>query len=246
MEAREYDKMADVEDRMWWYRGLHRNLQLTIQRFTPATAVRLLDAGCGTGGLLRALDADGSGRRSFGLDAWRPACLAAANRSRRPVVQGSIVCLPFASGAVDCLVSADVLCHESVDPARALREMHRCLSADGLLVLNLPAYQWLFSSHDVRVKNVRRFTRRGVQRLLEEAGFSLLYASYWNTLLFPNMVLRRLLTRSGRQESDVHLYARPVEALCAALLAGEAALLRTGMRLPFGGSVLTVARRRDG
>jgi hypothetical protein len=85
------------------------------------------------------------------------------------------------------LISADVLCHANVDPALALGEAHRCLSPGGLLVLNLPAYRWMLSYHDERVRNVRRFTRRGALRLIEDAGFSPLYATYWNTLLFPLM-----------------------------------------------------------
>jgi SAM-dependent methyltransferase len=170
----------------------------------------------------------------------------AAARSRRPVVQGVFDRLPFADGSVDYLVSADVLCHENVDPPLALREARRCLRAGGLLVLNLPAYQWLLSYHDERVRNVRRFTRRGLLRLLDDAGFSPVYATYWNTILFPLMALRRMSSRPTGKESDVHLYPGPVEKLFGALLACERALLRAGARFPFGGSVLAVARRRNG
>ena len=115
-----------------------------------------------------------------------------------------------------------------------------------MILLNLPAYQWMLSYHDERVRNVRRFTRRGVVRLVEDAGFAPLYATYWNTLLFPVMALRRILPGSATQESDVHLYPPAIEALFGALLSGERMLLRAGARLPFGGSVLAVARRRDG
>jgi SAM-dependent methyltransferase len=245
MEAREYDKMAAVEDRMWWYRALHGNLLLLIERFFPARGVCLLDAGCGTGGLLRALDSAHFGHRLFGLDAWQSACTATAARTGLPVVRGVLDRLPFADGAMDCLVSADVLCHENVAPAVALREMRRCLRPGGVLVLNLPAYQWLLSYHDERVKNARRFTVRGLRRLLENAGLQPIYATYWNTLLFPIMALQRLVPRSAERESDVHLYPSPIEALFGALLAGERRLLHVGIRLPFGGSLLAVARRRD-
>jgi SAM-dependent methyltransferase len=246
MEAREYEKMAEVEERMWWYRALHGNLRLVIERFLPASAARLLDAGCGTGGLLRALAPVVAGRFLFGLDLWQPACTVAAARSGRPVARGLLQRLPFADGTVDCLVSADVLCHENVDPPLALEEAHRCLRAGGLLVLNLPAYQWMLSYHDERVQNVRRFTRPEVLRLVEAAGFAPLYATYWNTLLFPIMALRRLLPGANAQESDVHLYSPAIESLFGTLLTWERALLRGGARLPFGGSVLAVARRRDG
>jgi len=245
MEAAEYEKMADVEERMWWYRGLHANLLLAIERFVPAPALRLLDAGCGTGGLLSFLRAAPAGYRLFGVDAWQPACELAAVRSRCPVVNAVFHRLPFADGAVDVVVSADVLCHENVDPQIALQEARRCLRAEGVLVLSLPAYQWMLSYHDERVQNVRRFTRRHVLRLLDEAGFAPLYATYWNTLLFPVMALRRLLVRSADSGSDVHPYPPALDRFLTALLSGERALLRAGARLPFGGSVLTVARRRD-
>jgi len=245
MEAHEYEKMADVEDRMWWYDGLHRNLLLALERFRPAAALRLLDAGCGTGGLLRILGSARSGDRLFGLDVWERACALTAQRSLRPVVQGAIDRLPFADGAVDCVVSADVLCHESVDPLLALREARRCLRARGILVLSLPAYQWLMSYHDVRVRTARRFTRGMLLALIRDAGFVPLYTTYWNTLLFPIMALRRLVVRRADEESDVHQYPPMVERFFRALLACERTLLRAGARMPFGGSVLVVARRRD-
>ena len=162
-------------------------------------------------------------------------------------MRGEVDRLPFRDGELDCLVSADVLCHQSVDPLLALREARRCLKPGGVIVLNLPAYQWLFSYHDERVKTTRRFTRRALMRLFEETGFSPVYATYWNTALFPLMALRRLLLHSEqRRESDVHVYPQPAEKLFGALLAGESALLRAGLSLPFGGSVLAVARRLDG
>jgi hypothetical protein len=86
---------------------------------------------------------------------------------------------------------------------------------------------------------------RGLRRLLENAGLQPIYATYWNTLLFPIMALQRLVPRSAERESDVHLYPSPIEALFGALLAGERRLLHVGIRLPFGGSLLAVAKRRD-
>ena len=246
MEAVEYEKMAEVEDQMWWYQGLHGNLALVIDRLLPAAGARLLDAGCGTGGLLRVLGSAPARFRLFGLDMWRPACGVASKRSSRPIVNGSIHRLPFADGALDGIVSADVLCHGGVDAAAAIREVRRCLRPDGVLVLNLPAYQWLLSYHDQRVNNVQRFTRGGLLRLLAAAGFRPVFATYWNTLLFPVMVLRRLTQQADQTESDVHAYPPAVEAICRALLRGERAVLSTGLRLPVGGSVLVAARRCDG
>ena len=65
------------------------------------------------------------------------------------------------------------------------------LRPGGQLALNLPAFQWLHSAHDVRVHNTRRFTAGGVRALLAAAGFTDVRARYWNALLFPLMVVQR-------------------------------------------------------
>jgi hypothetical protein len=134
----------------------------------------------------------------------------------------------------------DVLCHRAVDPAAALREAARCLRPGGALILNLPAYPWLLSALDVQVHNERRFTRPQVRHMLHAAGFPQARVGYWNTLLFPLMVLRRKLLPSDKG-SDVQLYPAPVEALFRAALAAERGLMRSGLDLPFGGSILAVA-----
>ena len=114
-----------------------------------------------------------------------------------------------------------------------------------MLVLNLPAYRWMLSRHDAAVYNVRRYTRRGVARLLHAAGFRVLFASYWNIVLFPMMVVTRKLVPQGkRATSDVRLYPAPVEALCRAATGLERALLRVGIRFPFGGSLIEVAAKQ--
>ena len=78
------------------------------------------------------------------------------------------------------------------------------LRPGGQLALNLPAFQWLHSAHDVRVHNTRRFTAGGVRALLAAAGFTDVRARYWNALLFPLMVVqRKVLARGAESRSDV-------------------------------------------
>lgn len=230
---------------MWWFAAAHANLRLLYRRFAGrATAGRLFDAGCGTGGLLARLGAEYPGREVVGLDADLFACARARAKSGRPVCAGSVDALPFADGAFAAIFSADVLCHDGVDERAALAQFHRCLGERGMLVLNLPAYQWMMSRHDEAVYNVRRYTRGGIVRLLQAAGFRLVFASYWNMVLFPMMVLTRKLLPAGRAgDSDVQLYPAPVEALCRAATAFERALLRRGLRLPFGGSIIAIAAK---
>ena len=244
MERPEYELMQAVEDRMWWYRGLRA---LAAGQLIRALAIApaggpVLDAGCGTGGMLRVLGATVAGHPTIGLDFNPVAAGMAVAKASRPVVSGSVNELPLADGALGGYVSLDVLCHAGVEPARALAEAHRCLAPGAIAVFNLPAYAWMFSAHDRRTHNARRFTRGEARALMTRHGFRILRASYWNTLLFPLMLLHRLIERDDAR-SDVRDYPRWLDTLFSAALAIERAVVASGVSLPFGGSLLVVAAR---
>ncbi len=225
---------------MWYYRALHRHVGRSLIRALPAVPARVLDAGCGTGGLLRHLHKMQPAWALTGLDLSPVACELARERAEGEVVQGSIAALPFADATFDAVVSCDVLC-QVTNPAQAVREFHRCLRPGGTVVLTMPAYQWMYSYHDREVGNLRRYTRGEVRALLQSAGFGVRHNTYWNTLPFPLAVLRRKILRPAVPSSDVGLFPAPVEAGCNFLMAVEHAWLGTGGWLPFGNSVLTVA-----
>ncbi|HYM73020.1 MAG TPA: class I SAM-dependent methyltransferase [Stellaceae bacterium] len=255
LERAEYEKLRRVEDRMWWFAAIHANLLMLYRCARPddslpgrglAGARPVLDAGCGTGGLLARLRQQFPACEAIGLDADEAACAWAAQKSARPVCAGSVNELPFADAAFATIFSVDVLCHRDVDDVRALAQFHRCLAAGGILILNLPAYRWLMSRHDAAVYNARRYTRKEVLALLRAAGFHPLFASYWNMLLFPLMVtMRKLLPGNAAARSDVELQPAIVEAAGRVATTIERALLRAGIRLPFGGSVLAVAAKPE-
>jgi SAM-dependent methyltransferase len=246
MERAEYERLAALDRRLWWFRGLHAQMAGALAHDGAWRGdERVLDAGCGTGGLLVSLRDRMPSFELFGLELDPTAAGVARSASGRPIAGGSVNRLPFRDATFSAILSADVLCHRGVAEAVALAEFHRCLRPDGLLVLNLPAYGWLLSQHDFAVHNVRRYTAGGTRALLASAGFARIRTGYWNTLLFPLMVLRRKLgwRREGMPASDVVLMPAPVERLFAAIVTLEATLLGNGLRLPFGGSVLATAVR---
>lgn len=236
--------MHEVEDRMWWYRGLRALAARLLDRALARSQVQgpVLDAGCGTGGMLLTLGPAVAGQSTLGLEYDTVAASFASAKSGRPVVAGSVNEMPLGNAALSAYISLDVLCHGGVDPVLAIKEAHRCLGPGAIAVFNLPAYDWLLSAHDRRVHNVRRFSGRQARALLAGNGFHVLRSSYWNTLLFPLMMIHRLLERD-EAESDVRDYPRWLDAIFSAALAAERWAIVAGVSLPFGGSLIVVAAR---
>src|SRR5437763_1812935 len=108
MDPAEYDKLDRLEDRMWWFAATHANLIMLAHRFGASAAPRrILDAGCGTGGLLAKLAAAVGASMVIGLDADESAGDRARAKSARPVCRGSVNALPFRDAAFSAYFSAD-------------------------------------------------------------------------------------------------------------------------------------------
>ncbi|WP_175414860.1 class I SAM-dependent methyltransferase [Nibricoccus aquaticus] len=243
MNPDEYDKMAEVEDRMWYYRALHARLGDFLRRGLANTgAARVLDAGCGTGGLLRRLEGEEPAWTLSGVDHSALACSYAVRRTGADIREASVTALPFGAASFDGIVSADVL-YQIERPVEALKEFYRCLRPGGVVVINVPAYRWLWSYHDEMVQSKHRFGRGEMIALMKEAGFAVERSTYWNTLPFPLVVVRRKLIRVRPSEGDVRMYPASVEAAFNAAMTLERAWLRNVGGLPFGSSVLVVGRR---
>jgi SAM-dependent methyltransferase len=243
LEPAEYSLMDAAEDGMWWYRAAHARV-LDALRERPGVAGPLLDAGCGTGGLLRRFGEADPARPAVGLEYVPAAASRATRKSGRPVSVGDTNILPFADASFGAAVSIDVLCHAGVRPAEALAELRRVLRPGGTLILNLPAYDWLRSAHDARVHNARRFTRGSARRMLEEAGFTAIATRYWNGLLLPLMVLqRKVLQRRPDAPSDVTPFPAWIDKTLFAMSEADRWLTTRGIAMPGGGSVLALATR---
>jgi SAM-dependent methyltransferase len=243
MNNDEYLKLAEIEDHMWFFRSLHAHMERELVRALPAEReARVLDAGCGTGGLIRRLHERHPAWAWSGIDLSPLACDCARGRTGADIREASITALPFGDAEFAAVVSADVVCQVE-DPAAAMAELYRVLRPGGLVAINLPAYAWLWSYHDEAVQNLRRYARREVCGLLTAAGFRGVQATHWNALAFPLILARRKLFRPARATSDVKLPPAPVELAFRAAMALEHVWLHYGGRWAWGTSVFAVGRK---
>lgn len=242
MQLDEYRKLSEVEERMWYFHALNRRHVHWLARLLPPGPARLLDAGCGTGGLIKALHAANPDWRATGLDFMPLACALARERTGAEIVQGSITELPFADGSFAAVVSADVVCQVE-DGARALREFARVVRPGGIVLVNVPAYAWLWSYHDDTCETKHRYTRPELAGHFRAAGLTVEFASYANLLSLPLIAARRKLFRPARPTSDVQLYPALIEAGFAGLASAEFAWQRAGLGSGAGSSVFVAGRR---
>lgn len=239
MNPPEYARMFETEGRYWWFVSRRRLARTLLAGCNPKG--RVLDLGCGTGAFLDELPGD-----AVGLDFSPLALQFCRQRGLDGLVQGDAQRLPFRDGALGAVVSLDTLEHVPDDRA-ALAEIARCLAPGGALVLNVPAYRWLWGPHDVALMHCRRYTKREIVRRAREAGLSVERASYSVFLLFPVVVALRGRDKLRRGEAEVRLPRVPdwLNGLLVALMDAEAAVLRA-VGLPWGSSIVLVARKPSG
>lgn len=233
METEEYHSMRLFEDDYWWYRSLR---SVVAENLPDAKSV--LDAGCGTGGMLKEI----ASKKVVGIDSSPYALTHTRERGFDLVVRGSVCALPFPPESFDAVLCLDVIYHRGVaDDGAAVKEFARVLRPGGKVILHAPAYGWLHGSHDEKVHGARRYTTKRVGELVRGAGLEICKLSYRNLAALPAaIVFRRFLP--GRSGSDLAPLPGWLNKVLLGISLFENRVLR-GVSLPAGLSVFCIAKK---
>lgn len=241
MQPELYTDMARLEDQHFWFRGRREILTACLRRRLSRSSNRLIvDAGCGTGANLQVLNQFGE---VLGIDLHLAACQYAAAKNPGRLLQGSLESLPLRNESCSVAALFDVLEHID-DQQRVLGELRRILSPGGVLLVTVPAFRHLWSSHDVAHRHCRRYRTGALHAELHRAGFQVEYLSYFNTLLYPLIAVVRLLRCRSRETpaSDMQLPPSWINALLYRVFRLES-LWVGRCSAPFGVSLLAMAKK---
>jgi ubiquinone/menaquinone biosynthesis C-methylase UbiE len=237
-----YQELYQVENNHWWHRHKRRLVhQLTNKYLTKQGKV--LDIGAGTGKLLEELKA--KGWQVSGIDGAKEAVEQSKRRGIRINQQELTKRLKFKANSFDLITSLDVLEHVEDDLA-LLNEMKRVVKPNGIIVVTVPAYQWLFSYWDKMLKHWRRYDKKDLVKLASQAQLKLELMSFYSSFfLLPSILVRGLKSRS-KQQSLSDFQTTPLAFISVPILNILAVLERLlirFIRLPVGMSLVCVFRK---
>jgi SAM-dependent methyltransferase len=241
MRPLNYEVLFAVEDEHWWFVG-RRAIVFTLlaDALQRQAGLQMLDIGCGTGATMDHLRRYGAAQ---GIDLSELPLSFARKRGHQRVLCASATELPFAADAFDLVTALDVIEHLD-DDVGGLRELRRVLKPQAPAVIFVPAFQALWGPNDTQSGHKRRYRLPQLRAAVEQAGLRVEKISYANLAMFaPIWLGRKLLTLLGRTEQAENRINHPLlNNFIARIFASEAHWLRKHT-LPFGVSIVCVARK---
>jgi SAM-dependent methyltransferase len=249
MEKDVYSEFLTLEKNHWWFIG-RRKIFFTLldQCFDEKGGMRILDVGCGPGEMIQPLSKYG---KVFALDFSLNALEYCLERGYRFLIDGDATRLPVKNGTFDVISLFDTIEHIDNDTA-TLKECHRLLEDKGLIIITVPAYNFLYSNNDRAAHHKRRYTTSGIRRKVESVGFRVIKLTYINTWLFPIIVCalffiklkEALFPVSNPDKTNISFpIPKPLNTVLTTIFCSESYLLKR-ISFPVGHSLICIAEKK--
>lgn len=237
--------LARVEAESFWFRARNEAIVWALKKYGAGCA-SFLEIGCGTGFVLSGLAQAFPAMKLEGSEVFVEGLgFASARLPSVNFMQMDARRLPFA-GEYDAIGAFDVLEHIKEDET-VLRQTHRALKSNGLLLVSVPQHAWLWSALDELACHERRYSAAELHGKILSAGFEIVRSTSFVSALLPAMLISRLFKKNSAPDTvdamaELRL-AAPLNTLFLQVLRAELALIKRGVSFPIGGSRLVVARK---
>jgi len=240
-----YSKLAAIEARHFWFRARNELIAWSMQTYFPK-AQNMLEIGCGTGFVLSGLREKFPHLALAGSEIFTEGLAFAAERLRpMSLYQIDARKIPFRD-EFDVIGAFDVLEHIEEDEQVLLQMRQAVTESRGGIMLTVPQHSFLWSQSDEMAHHVRRYSARELRTKVEKAGFQVLCATSFVSLLFPLVVLSRCVLPKIRQEDPLAEFeiSRSINACFEKMMQLERVTIKAGVSYTYGSSLLMIARVR--
>jgi len=253
MDDLAYNQFLTLEKTHWWFIGRRRIFFHLLRKQLPkANNLKILDLGCGFGGMLDGLSDFG---QPMGMEIDMESAQFCKKRGYREICLGSGYTLPIKKNSLDLITLFDAIEHIE-DDEKVIEQCAGVLKPNGHIMITVPAYQFLYADNDRLAMHLRRYTLSRLKKLVTNAGFDVIKGSYFNVILFP-LILPAVLMLKLKQKIRGPLkpdqtgttnlsyqYPKPIKVLLERILSWERHLL-SFISAPLGHSILLIAKKKS-
>lgn len=244
MNAHEIERMEKFEKTYWWHVGKKHLVKYLVEKYTKAANLNILEIGCGAGEITQDLQKYGT---VLGNDVSETALAACRSKGFQNLLYGDINQLDLSSYTkkFDLILALDVLEHIQND-MEAMQRIIKLLKPGGIFLVAVPAYKFLWSSHDEALEHKRRYTSFEIITKLKDTGFSILKNShfvFWS--FFPIALVKFLGNFLGRNAYPKSSYIELPDFLnnfMIKVLEFETRMIDK-LYLPLGTTIVVVAKK---
>lgn len=243
-KAEYFSRLARLEANNFWFCARNQLILWAIKKYFP-DAHNYFEIGCGTGFVLSAVENTFRQFSLYGSDIYPEVLKFAKQRLQKTnLLQMDAREIPF-EDEFDIIGAFDVIEHIEDDES-VLSQMYSAVHRGGGIILTVPQHLFLWSQFDDSSLHVRRYSLKEFQHKVTKAGFRIVDTISFMSLLFPLMFISRLKKKTHNNKYDIMTDLKingVINAVFVSVLDCERFLINLGMRLPFGGSLLLIARK---
>lgn len=232
------DHLLRLEKDHFWFPPRLKLVTKLVKKLLSPKRSALIELGCGTGSLLAAtLGITDMYVGVDGHDRMLEKCLKSGDRCW--LIHADATRVPLESNQFDLVVALDVL--EHLEPMALLSEARRLARPGGKLLVSVPAFNFLWSRVDVAAGHRCRYHVGLIKKQLHLSGWRLAGYTHYQFLLFPAVVISRLLAPQAR--TKLERYPRSWMNRIGGLINELEVNLLSGFRLPWGSSLIVRAEK---